>query len=144
MLETVGQFRLQYDDQARGTLRSLMAMSSLLSRVIESQEQDVELVFIKDQVQSGTVDKGWAIHTYGSLRYRGRVVVPQSTDLREEILREFHCSRFAVHPGGTKMYHELRCQYYCSGMKRLVGDFIRWCLTCQQVKAEHQGPTGLL
>ena len=29
-------------------------------------------------------------------------------------------------------------------MKRHVGDFIRWCLTCQQVKAEHQRPTGLL
>ena len=37
MLETVGQFRLQYDEQAHGTLRSLMATPSLLSRVIESQ-----------------------------------------------------------------------------------------------------------
>ena len=30
-------------------------------------------------------------------------MVPQLTDLREEILREFHCSRFFVHPGATKM-----------------------------------------
>ena len=29
-------------------------------------------------------------------------------------------------------------------MKRHVGDFVRRCLTCQQVKAEHQKPTGLL
>ena len=29
-------------------------------------------------------------------------MVPQPTDLRKEILREFHCSRFEVHPGGTK------------------------------------------
>ena len=36
MLKIVGQFRLQYDEQARGTLRSLMATPSLLSRVIES------------------------------------------------------------------------------------------------------------
>ena len=36
MLETVRQFRLQYDDQAQCTLRSLMATPSLLSRVIES------------------------------------------------------------------------------------------------------------
>ena len=57
---------------------------------------------IKDQVQSGTSDEG---RTDGSLRYRRQVVVPQSTDLREEILREFHYSRFVVHPGGTKMYH---------------------------------------
>ena len=66
------------------------------------------------------------------------------TDLREEILKEFHCSRFVVHPGGTKMYRDLRRQYYWSGMKRHVGDLFRRCLTCQQVKADHQKPAGLL
>ena len=55
-----------------------------------------------------------------------------------------HCSRFAVHPGGTKMYKDLRHQYYWSGMKRHVGDFVQQCLTCEQVKAKHQKPAGLL
>ena len=59
-----------------------MATPSLLSRVIKSQGQDVEISSIKDRVHAGTGDEGWAIHTYGSLRYRGRVVVPQLTDLR--------------------------------------------------------------
>ena len=144
ILKTVGQFWLQYNEQTQGTLGSLVATSSLLSRVIESQWQDVEIVSIKDRVQSGTGDEGWTVHTDGSLRYRGRVVVPQLTDLREEILREFHCSRFVVHLGGTKMYQDLRRQYYWSGVKRHVGDFVRRCLTCQQVKAEHQKPAGLL
>ena len=80
---------------------------------------------IRDRVQSGTSDEGWTVHTYGGLWYRGRVVVPQLTDLREEILREFHYSRFAVHPGGTKMYQDLRRQYYWSRIKRHVGDFVR-------------------
>ena len=31
---------------------------------------------IKDRVLSGTSDEGWTIHANGSLRYRGRVVVP--------------------------------------------------------------------
>ena len=99
---------------------------------------------IRDRVQSGTGDKGWAIHTDGSLRYMVRVVVPQLADLKEKILREFHCSRFVVHPGGTKMYLDLRCQYYWSKMKRHVANFVRRCLTCQQVKAEHQKPARLL
>ena len=81
-----------------------MATPSLLSRVIESQWQDVEIVSIRDHVQSGTGDEGWTVHSDGSLRYREGVVVPHSIDLREEILKEFHCSRFTVHPGGTKMY----------------------------------------
>ena len=62
---------------------------------------------IRDRVQPGTCDEGWAIHIEGSLQYKGRVAVPQLTDLKEEILREFHYSRFVVHPGGTKMYHDL-------------------------------------
>ena len=37
MLETTGQFGLQYREQAQGTLGSLVATSFLLSRVIESQ-----------------------------------------------------------------------------------------------------------
>ena len=66
----------------------------------------------------------------GSLRYRGRVMVPLSADLREEILRELYCSHFAMHPGNTKMYHDLRRQYYWSGMKKHIGDFVHQCLTC--------------
>ena len=125
-------------------LGSLGATPSLLSRVIESQWQDEKIVSIRDRVQSGTGDEGRTIHTDGSLQYRGRVVVPHSTDLREEILREFQCSRFVMHLGGTKMYQDLRRQYYWSGMKRHVGDFVRRCLTYQRVKAKQQKPAGLL
>ena len=52
-------------------------------------------------------------------------MVPQLAELREDIRREFHCSPFVVHPSGKKMYHDLRRQYYWSGMKRHVGDFVR-------------------
>ena len=82
MLEIVRQFRLQYSDQAQGALGILVAMPSLLGKVIESQGQDPEIVSIKDRVQSGTGDEGWAIHIDGSLRFGGRVVVPQLTDFR--------------------------------------------------------------
>ena len=37
MLKTVRQFWLQYNEQDKGTLESLVATPSLLSRVIESQ-----------------------------------------------------------------------------------------------------------
>ena len=51
MLETVGQFRLQYSEQAQCTLGNLVAMLSLLGRVIDSQGQDVEIVSIRDRVE---------------------------------------------------------------------------------------------
>ena len=83
--------------------------------MIESQGQDVEISSIRNRVLSGMGDEGWAIHTNGSLRYRERFVVPQWTDLREKILKEFHCSHFAVHPGDTKMYRDLCRRYIRAG-----------------------------
>ena len=59
-------------------------------------------------------------------------------------MREAHHSRFTVHPGDTKMYHGLRCQFWWHGMKRDVAGFVSKCLMCQQVKFEHQRPAGLL
>ena len=58
MLEILGQFRLQYNEQAQGMLGCLVATPSLLSRVIESQGQDAEIVSIRDWVQSSTGDEG--------------------------------------------------------------------------------------
>ena len=68
MLETVGQFGLQYGEQTQGTLGSLVATPSLLSRVIESKWQDVEIVSTMDRVQSGMGDEGWTVHVDGSLK----------------------------------------------------------------------------
>ena len=45
----MGHIRLQYSDQAQGVLGSLVAMSSLLSRVIESQGQDAKISSIRDR-----------------------------------------------------------------------------------------------
>ena len=50
MLKVVGQFRLQYSDQAQGVLGSLVATPSLLRRVIESQGHDAKILSIMDRV----------------------------------------------------------------------------------------------
>ena len=54
MLEVVGRFGLYYSEQTQGILRSLVATLSLLSRVIESQGEDTEILFIRDRLQQVT------------------------------------------------------------------------------------------
>ena len=73
-----------------------------------------------------------------------RLCVPDSEDLKKEIMEEAHSSAYAMHPGSTKMYHTLKQHYWWKGMKREIAEFVSRCLTCQQVKAEHQRPVGLL
>ena len=58
MLKVVGQFELHYRGQAQGTLGSLVATPSLLSRVIESQGHDIKILSIRDRVRSNTCDEG--------------------------------------------------------------------------------------
>ena len=62
----------------------------------------------------------------------------------ESIFIEAHKSKFAVHPGSTKMYQDLKRQYWWEGMKRDVANFVVKYIVFQQVKAEHQRPSGLL
>ena len=42
------------------------------------------------------------------------------------------------------MYHDLKRQYWWSGMKKDVANYVSQCSVCQQVKAEYQKPAGLL
>ena len=78
---------------------------------------------------------GWSLDQDDYLLRKGKVYIPAA--YREEVLREHHTYRFAVHPGGTKMYNDLKRQYRWPGMKRQVSEMVARCLTCQQIKAEH-------
>ena len=78
------------------------------------------------------------------LYYTDRVCVPDDNDLRKAILEEAHSGYFAIHPGSTKMYQDLKMSFWWSGMKRDISEFVTKCLICQRVKAEHQVPSGLL
>nr|GFA93293.1 retrotransposon protein, putative, Ty3-gypsy subclass [Tanacetum cinerariifolium] len=53
-----------------------------------------------------------------------RVCVPNDATLREALLTEAHSYPFSVHPGSTKMYHDLKQHFWWSGMKRDVATFV--------------------
>ena len=74
----------------------------------------------------------------------GRLCVPDVDKLREEILEEAYFVAYNVHAGATKMYHSIKGLYWWDGMKKDVANYMSKCLTCQQMKAEHQKPFGKL
>ena len=78
------------------------------------------------------------------LKFRKKVCIPQDLELRKKILSEAHDTLYTAHPGGVKMYQDLKKTYWWIGMKKDIGDYVAKCLVCQQVKAEHQRPSGLL
>jgi hypothetical protein len=44
----------------------------------------------------------------GTLWLKDRICVPQNKEIRDSILKEAHDSRYSIHPGGTKMYKDLK------------------------------------
>jgi hypothetical protein len=78
------------------------------------------------------------------LRYRGRMYITKDGDIQRIILKEAHRALYYAHPGVKKMYEDMRKLFFWVGMKRDVVHFIAKSLECQQVKADHHHPEGLL
>ena len=78
------------------------------------------------------------------LRYQGRLCVPDVDGLRDQILEEAYATRYSIHPGLPKMYHDLRETYWLEGLKRDIAEFVAKCPNFQQVNSEHQKTGSIL
>ncbi|KAG8483030.1 hypothetical protein CXB51_021959 [Gossypium anomalum] len=121
----------------------LKAKPLLIHQIRESQKVDDKLVAKRAECVLN-VESKFQIDDDDCLRFRSRLCVPRNSELILMILNEAHSSRMSIHPGSTKMYNDLKRRFWWSGMKRDISDFVSKCLICQQVKAEHQVPSGLL
>jgi hypothetical protein len=72
------------------------------------------------------------------------LVVPKKETLKKKILDEAHTSRYSIHPRCTKMYHDLRQQFWWTRMKREVAHYVSECDTYRKVKTDYMKPGGLL
>ncbi|XP_074377849.1 uncharacterized protein LOC141719376 [Apium graveolens] len=61
----------------------------------------------------------------GMFRFSSRIWIPNTTELKNEILREANNSKFSLHPGRTKMYQDLK-NFWWPRMKReeITVDFV--------------------
>jgi hypothetical protein len=73
----------------------------------------------------------------GTLRFKDRLVVPKNHELCKKIFDQAHTSKYSIHPGSTKMYHDLKARFWWTHMKREGARYIAECDTCQRVKANH-------
>nr|GEW89366.1 putative reverse transcriptase domain-containing protein [Tanacetum cinerariifolium] len=66
----------------------------------------------------------------GSLFYLDRISFPLKGDMRTLIMDEAYKSKYSVHTGADKMYHDLRDMYWWLGMKKDITIYVSRCLTC--------------
>jgi hypothetical protein len=82
----------------------------LRPRVVQAQQDDVEL-------QKRVNHPEFSVATDGAILYEGRLCVPQDDELKRLILEEAYKSGFSIHPRSTKMYRDLKENYWWPNMK---------------------------
>jgi hypothetical protein len=116
-------------------------MPTLRDEIITAQKNDESMGHIKRRMQEGD-PKVTCFHedAEGTLRFKERLVVPKKEALKKKILDEAHTTRYSIHPRSTKMYHDLRQQFWRIRMKREVARYVSECDTCRKVKADYMKP----
>ena len=109
----------------------------LVDQILVGQSQDPQMIKLKEEIEKGKKAE-FQIRDDGMIVKGQRMCVPEYGELKRNIMEEAHSSAYAMHPGSTKMYKTLKEHYWWNGMKKEIASFISRCLTCQQVKAEHQ------
>ncbi|KAG8494020.1 hypothetical protein CXB51_011389 [Gossypium anomalum] len=95
----------------RSLLAELRVKLVMFDQIRTAQLEDEKLMKKTEMVQNGTIGN-FSIDEYDCLRYQNRLCIPTTLELKELILREAHDNPFALHPGETKMYRDLRKLYW--------------------------------
>jgi hypothetical protein len=82
---------------------------TLRTKIIAAQKDDEGMGHIKRKMREGD-PKVACFHedAEGTLWLKERLVVPMREALKMKILDEAHMSMYSIHPGSTKMYHDVR------------------------------------
>jgi hypothetical protein len=91
------------------SLFNIILMPTLRDEIKATQKNDEGMGHIKGRMQEGDPKVACFYEDVeGTLWFKERLVVPKKETLKKKILDEAHTSRYSIHPGSTKMYHDLR------------------------------------
>jgi hypothetical protein len=104
--------------------------SNLLQEIRKGQVEDEKVQEIKRNIKEEK-SHVFSEDEEGVLWHKGRICVPNVKELKDKILREVHKYAYSIHPGGNKMYHDLKATYWWYGIKRDVAEYVALCDICQ-------------
>jgi hypothetical protein len=117
--------------------------STLEQEIHKGHDSDEKTKEIKTQINLGKA-LDFTEDEQGTIWFKKIICVQEIEHLSQLILRESHDSAYSIQLGSTKTYQDLKEKYWWYGLKRDVVIYVALCDECQQVKAEHQSPVGLL
>ncbi|QRW24229.1 Retrotransposable element Tf2 protein [Rhizoctonia solani] len=113
-------------------IRSRLKEDPSIEPIIQFLTEDAENAPLS--IQKAYQDYDWEENL---LWYQGKLVVPDSEALKEQLLREFHNSPLAGHPGQQRTLELLSRNYWWPGMKSSAKEWVECCPTCQANRRAH-------
>lgn len=126
-------------------------MGSLVATCGASWDQAQQLVNVdpvykklkEDILQNTKSPLGFTVEN-GILKYKGRLVLPKDCPLIQTILHEYHDKVIGGHAGELKTFQRIAKEWFWSGMRQKINQYVRACSVCQQNKTSTLKPAGLL
>jgi hypothetical protein len=104
--------KLSLEVVEHGKLHAVSIESPLHERIAVDQLSDEEVHKINQKLEEGDPKYDcFRKDDKGIVWFGQRLVVPRNQELKE-ILDEAHLSKFTIHPGSTKMYRDLRENFW--------------------------------
>jgi hypothetical protein len=102
----------------------------LRDEIIATQKNYEVMAHIKRRMQEGNPKVAYFCEDEeGTLWFTDRQIVPKKEALNKKILDEYHTSRYSIHHVSTKMYHDLRQQFWWTQMKCEIAHYVSECGT---------------
>jgi hypothetical protein len=137
--------RLNLEVVQQGNLYALAAESNLYDRIVTAQRNDEDIQNIKQKLAEGDPKYTCFQKDHQDVIWFGkRLVVPVDPEIKKIILNEAHKSKFSIHHGSTKMYQDLKQNFWWSNMKVDIAKYVVECDTCHRMKASHLKSAGVL
>ena len=126
----------------------MIGVRSVQEQLREASEQDCSVKRILDAIRQGTSMRDITVaecsEREGQLYYRERRYVPEDPELQLRLIKEYHDTPLAGHPGRSKTFDLLSRQYYWKTMRKQVDRYVRSCAKCQKSRTSRHASFGVL
>ncbi|RVW50368.1 Transposon Tf2-2 polyprotein [Vitis vinifera] len=148
-------YTLEYKPGSANHVADALSRKAELASITSQPQGDI-MDFLREGLQHDPVAKSLIALAHegktnrfwvedGLLYTKGRrLYVPKWGNIRQNLIKECHDTKWAGHPGQRRTRALLESAYYWPQIRDEVEAYVRTCLVCQQDKVEQRQPRGLL
>ena len=119
----------QSRDSGRVCLANLSVHPRLVEAVVATQQFDPFVPRIWKKMEASEAPY-FSVEVDGGLRFDLHLYVPQVEEVKQSLLDEAHRSRYSIHPGSTKMFKDLKRNFWWPEMMKEIAEHVAKCTTC--------------